>query len=219
MTCFKYPGPIKNFTPASYTSMINFKIAIIIYVIIYNGLLIIGQSYFLYKKTGVNPFKKMGEKDARGINEKTLIVGACLIPVIATVFAFFENIYFFFVPIEYLEITLLQNIGCVLGFGGLAMAFIGQQQMGNSWRTGIDENLKTKLVTHGLFKYSRNPIYLALMISLMGFFFMAPNAVSLCCLATAYPSVEIKIRFEEMHLEQVHGEEFNKYKKAVGRWF
>ncbi|MEO1259872.1 MAG: isoprenylcysteine carboxylmethyltransferase family protein [Bacteroidota bacterium] len=198
--------------------MINFKIALLIYVLIYNGLIIIGQSYFLYKKTGINPFNKMGRQDAQGFNEKVLIFGACLIPVIAIVFAFFEKIYFYFVPIEYLEISLIKHSGLTLAFGGLGTAFIGQLQMGNSWRTGIDKKTKTALITHGLFKYSRNPIYLALLISLLGFFLMAPNAVSLCCLVLAYPSVEIKIRFEEMHLEQMHGKAFYEYQKKVRRW-
>ena len=198
--------------------MINYKIAILIYIFIYNGLLIIGRSYLLYKKTGINPFKKMGKDDAAGVNEKVLIFGASLLPVIAIAFSFFENIYQYFVPINYLIYELPRNIGCVLAFGGLAVAFIAQLQMGNSWRTGIDKNIKTALVTTGLFRYSRNPIYLALLISLLGFFLMAPNALSLCCLVLAYPSIEIKIRFEEEHLAEEHPVAFNNYQEKVRRW-
>ena len=198
--------------------MTRYQIAAIAYILVYNGLLIIGRSYLLYKKTGINPFKKMGQKGAAGFNEKVLIFGASFIPVVAIVYAFFENIYPYFIPINYLDIPFLKNMGIVLSFGGLAFAFIGQLQMGNAWRTGIDEKIKTELITHGLFKYSRNPIYLGLLISILGFFLMAPNALSLCCLVLAYPSVEIKIRFEEEHMEKMHSVEFEKYKKKVRRW-
>ena len=198
--------------------MTKYKIAALAYIFIYNGLLIIGRSYLLYKKTGINPFRKMGKDDAAGFNEKVLIFGACLIPVIAIAFSFFENIYQYFVPIYFLENESFKIAGCVFAFGGLAVAFITQLQMGNSWRTGIDKNIKTELVTNGLFKYSRNPIYLALLISLLGFFLIAPNALSLCCLVLAYPSIEIKIRFEEEHLLKVHPEAFKKYLKKVRRW-
>ncbi len=196
-----------------------YKIAIIACIIIFNGWLIIGRSYLLYKNTGINPFNKMGKNDAIGFNEKVLIFGATLLPVIAVIFVFFENIYHYFVPIEYLENDLIKNIGCILAFIGLVVALIGQLQMGNSWRTGIDENIETVLVTNGLFNFSRNPIYLALLIFLLGFFLMAPNAVCLCSLVLAYPTVEIKIRFEEEHLEKMHPFDFPKYKKRVKRWF
>jgi protein-S-isoprenylcysteine O-methyltransferase Ste14 len=33
-------------------------------------------------------------------------------------------------------------------------------QMGDSWRIGIDQEQKTSLVRHGVFKLSRNPIFL-----------------------------------------------------------
>ena len=195
-----------------------YKIAIITCILVFNGWLIIGRSILLYKNTGINPFDKMGKDDAIGFNEKVLVFGASLLPVVAIMFVFFENIYRYFMPIEFLEINFLKNIGCVLAYGGLAVAMIGQLQMGNAWRTGIDKNIKTELVTTGLFRYSRNPIYLALLIFLLGFFLIAPNVISLCALVLAYPTVEMKIRFEEEHLEKMHREEFLKYRKRIRRW-
>lgn len=160
----------------------------------------------------------MGQKGAAGFNEKVLIFGVSFIPCVAIVYAFFENIYPYFMPIQYLDIPFLKDTGIALIIVGLAIALIAQLQMGNAWRTGIDENVKTELITHGLFKFSRNPIYLGLLISIIGFFLIAPNVISLCCLVLAYPSVEMKIRFEEEHMEKMHLGEFEKYKKDVGRW-
>ena len=55
---------------------------------------------------------------------------------------------------------------------------VAQYQMSNSWRIGIDENNKTELITKGLFSYSRNPIFLGMIISVAGIFFILPNALT-----------------------------------------
>jgi protein-S-isoprenylcysteine O-methyltransferase Ste14 len=51
---------------------------------------------------------------------------------------------------------------------------IAQYQMSNSWRIGIDEKNKTELVTKGIF-YSRNPIFLGMIISILGIFLILPT--------------------------------------------
>jgi protein-S-isoprenylcysteine O-methyltransferase Ste14 len=57
--------------------------------------------------------------------------------------------------------------------------------MGASWRIGIDSANATELVSKGLFSVSRNPIFLAIRLALLGFFLVAPNAATLAILAAA----------------------------------
>jgi len=90
--------------------------------------------------------------------------------------------------------------------------------MRESWRIQINITEDTKLVTHGLYKYSRNPIYLGLLISFLGFFMIAPNALSLCFLILMLSSIGIKIRLEEEHLIRKHPGDFMEYKNNVRRW-
>ena len=76
-----------------------------------------------------------------------------------------------------------------------------------------------KLVTNGLFKFSRNPIYLGFTISLIGVWI---------CLGTILPIIGILIfivvtnnyyiPYEEQIMEKVFGNEYKKYKSKVRRW-
>lgn len=195
-----------------------YSIAIAVYVVLYTGIALFLRSYILYRNTGINPFKRMGDDGVKGFNERVLMLGATCVPIIAVVYFLPEPAYSYLVPITHLEINWLKNLGVFLIIFGSAICIIAQFQMGDSWRIGINENEKTTLITAGFYRYSRNPIYLGLLISFFGFFFVAPNAMSLCCLALSYPSVEIKIRFEELYLLDKHGASFKKYMGDVRRW-
>jgi len=195
-----------------------YKIAIIGYVVLYTGIALSIRSYVLYRNTGINPFKKMGKTGVKGFNERVLMLGATLVPIISTIYLMGGNPYEYLVPIKYLDVEVLKQSGIVLMLIGSIIAIIAQFQMGNSWRIGIDESEKTELITNKLYRYSRNPIYLGLLISFFGFFLIAPNALSLCCLVLSYPSVEIKIRLEEQYLIDKHGNNFRAYMDKVNRW-
>ncbi len=195
-----------------------YKTAILAYVVLYTGIALGLRSIILYRNTGINPFKKMGKGGVQGINEKTMMIGASLVPVISTFYLISEDIYDILVPIKYLEISWLRNIGLSFMLIGSLLAIIAQFQMGNSWRMGINKSETTDLIKHRLFKYSRNPIYLGLLISFLGFFLTIPNAISLSCIVLAYPSFEIKVRLEEQYLLEKHGSNFTNYLKSVKRW-
>ncbi len=195
-----------------------YNIALISYVIFYTLIALGIRSFILYLNTGINPFKKMGKGGVQGINEKVLMVGAALVPIIAFTYVFFKNWYHYLVPIDYLEIDSIRLMGVFLMIMGSVVTIVAQFQMGNSWRIGINPTEKTTLIQTGLFRYSRNPIYFSLLISFLGFFLVVPNALSLCALGLSYPSVEIKIRLEEQYLIEKHGTEFIQYMEKVKRW-
>jgi len=64
---------------------------------------------------------------------------------------------------------------------------------------------------NGLFQYSRNPIYLGVLISNLGFFLMMPNALSFAFVIVSYFALEVKIRLEEKYLEENHSMEYAAY--------
>lgn len=193
------------------------KISIFLYISLYMGTALGLRPYILYKRTGINVFKQVGSKGVKGFIEKVLMFGTTLLPLIAIVILT-ERFYEYLVPIQYLEIPFLQYTGCIFMIFGVSAAIIAQFQMGDSWRIGFNETHKTELITKGFYGYSRNPIYVGLVISLLGFFLAAPNALSLCCLVLSYPSIQIKILMEEEYMLSKHGKDFEEYMKSVRRW-
>jgi len=113
-------------------------------------------------------------------------------------------------------VLVLFGLGLLLA--SLVWSFIAQAQMGNSWRIGIDAATKTQLVQHGVFRLSRNPIFLSMRVTLLGFFLILPNAVTFATLLLGDALMQIQVRLEEEYLRQTHGEEYQKYCQRTRRW-
>jgi protein-S-isoprenylcysteine O-methyltransferase Ste14 len=106
---------------------------------------------------------------------------------------------------------------CVLS-ASIFWVVIAQFQMGGSWRVGIDTEMKTALVVHGLFQFSRNPIFLGMIMQLGGLFLAQPDAITFTILVTGYILISIQIRGEEQHLMDMHGITYREYCSKVRRW-
>jgi protein-S-isoprenylcysteine O-methyltransferase Ste14 len=94
---------------------------------------------------------------------------------------------------------------------------IAQRQMGESFRIGIDD-AKTALVSRGLFRRVRNPIYSGLLGMLLGVTLVIPCAASVLLGAAAAIAIAIHTRLEERHLLALHGDAYRAYAAAVGRF-
>ncbi|UJH67654.1 methyltransferase family protein [Allomuricauda sp. SCSIO 65647] len=76
------------------------------------------------------------------------------------------------------------------------------------------------LVNKGVFKYSRNPIYLAMLILLLAFGIKLGNAFNtLLAAGFVYFMNHFQIKYEEEALLKKFGKEYQLYLKAVRRWF
>jgi protein-S-isoprenylcysteine O-methyltransferase Ste14 len=193
------------------------KIYLPIYILLYLVIAFVIPTYKTYKATGINPItfgKEDNAHDYIGFVMKILI-GLPFVTVLF--FSFGNNNYQYCSPILFLEINILKIIGLALIHISLLWIAIAQYQMSNSWRIGIDEKNKTALVTIGIFSISRNPIFLGMMISVLGIFLVLPNALSLFTAVSTYFIIQIQIRLEEVFLLREHGEEYLKYKKKVKR--
>jgi len=111
----------------------------------------------------------------------------------------------------------LSIAGAIVLVGGLGLLVAAQLQMGASWRIGIDENAKPGLIDGGLFRFCRNPIYLALLVIVAGYVAMLPTLLSLLMWVGAYLSVRLQIRAEEAYLRRSYGEAYQAYARRVGR--
>lgn len=108
--------------------------------------------------------------------------------------------------------------GGVVAMIGIVLMVRAQLDMGASWRIGVDERARPGLVTRGLYRFSRNPIYLALFVALAGFTLLMPTWLSLLALIGAIVGVGRQVRQEEAYLRRAYGAEFDRYAAQVGRF-
>ena len=108
--------------------------------------------------------------------------------------------------------------GACLMVAGIALLASGQLNMGASWRVGIKEGEAPGLVTGGLYRFCRHPIYLGLLTAVAGYTALLPTAVSLLLLATTYTRVRIQAAAEEAYLERTYGASYRDYARRVGRF-
>jgi protein-S-isoprenylcysteine O-methyltransferase Ste14 len=66
---------------------------------------------------------------------------------------------------EFFHSGALSWVGVLLCLVGLFLIFLSLVSFGKSFRVGIDQDHPDKLVTTGIFAFSRNPIYVALGLS------------------------------------------------------
>ena len=188
------------------------------YFAIYLGVCFIWRSYLVWKRTGKNPMVLGSSDSVFDYVGRWFKFAIVLIAIVVGAFVISKEAYAWLVPITYLEQEALVLIGIGLTIISLVWIAVAQAQMGASWRIGIDHKNKTGLVSVGLFRRSRNPIFLGMIWTIMGFFLILPNAVSLLALVLGYVLIQIQVRLEEEFLERAHGSAYLEYRRMVRRW-
>jgi len=122
------------------------------------------------------------------------------------------------VPLAPATAAVLRATGTVMVLGATALMLAAQLDLGASWRVGIDEGARPGLVTGGLYRYSRNPIYVAMLTALLGFALLLPSWISLGLLIGAGLGIRRHVRDEAAYLARTYGEEYRRYAARVGRF-
>ena len=122
------------------------------------------------------------------------------------------------VPLAPATAAVLRATGTVMVLGATALMLAAQLDLGASWRVGIDQGARPGLVTGGLYRYSRNPIYVAMLAALLGFALLLPSWISLGLLIGAGLGIRRHVRDEEAYLARAYGEEYRRYAARVGRF-
>ena len=195
------------------------EIYLFLFLLVYFFFVFFLRSYLLWKRTGVNPLTFNKTDDAHGYNGKVFTFISLLEFVVVFIYAFKSDWYQYLLPFWYLEHDYLKYIGWGLLVLSLILVWVAQSQMANSWRIGIDEKNKTELVTTGLFSFSRNPIFLGVMIANIGLLLIIPNAFTLLIVSLSTISINTQIRLEETFLKTSHGQAYEEYLGKVRRWF
>ena len=106
-------------------------------------------------------------------------------------------------------------LSCLMGLVILLWSLISFRR---SFRIGIDTDRPDELVVDGVFAFSRNPIYVAIAMVLIGEFLIFPNWVTLVYLVAAAALVHRQVLREEDYLRGNYGEAYEQYCRRVRRY-
>lgn len=106
---------------------------------------------------------------------------------------------------------------CIAGIGDIFF-LISVIYMKDSWRAGIPEKDKTKLVTDGIYKFSRNPAFVGFDFMYIGILLMFFNIGTLLFSLFSIVMLHLQILQEEKYMAKTFGEEYLEYKKKVFRY-
>jgi protein-S-isoprenylcysteine O-methyltransferase Ste14 len=194
------------------------KIALPLYLAAYVFFIFVLSSLQVKKRIKKSPYMFGKSESVHDYMSKVSAFTTMLLLINILSFSLAPDFYRLLNPFEYLELEALKYAGLVL----LAISFIwiltAQRQMQNSWRMGIDKGVKTELIDKGVFKRSRNPVFLGTFVTMLGFFLILPNAASLLVLGLTYFFIQVQARMEEEYLRGMHGDAYAAYCAKVRRW-
>jgi len=122
-------------------------------------------------------------------------------------------------PVAFLPFTPSLILGAVILLAGLGFAFYAIRTFRRHNTTTIPTRPATALVLDGPFRFTRNPMYLALGICYAGLALMMDSLLSLLLLIPVILTVNFYvIAKEEEYLTRKFGDEYRSYMAKVRRW-
>lgn len=109
-------------------------------------------------------------------------------------------------------------VGALLSAAGAATIVVAQIQMGLAWRVGVRDRDAPLFVTTGLFRLSRNPIFVGMILMAIGIALAAESPWAWGA-AVAFAIVcAVQVRVEEAHLGRAFGAAYVAFCRTTPRW-
>ena len=122
-------------------------------------------------------------------------------------------------PLTVLDHRAVQVGGLIVAVVGFVAISAAQAAMGTSWRIGVDVSERTTLVTSGIFRLVRNPVFTAMIVALAGITAMTPTWAQMFVLTAVTTGIELQVRaVEEPYLRTTHGDLYLRYAQRTGRF-
>jgi protein-S-isoprenylcysteine O-methyltransferase Ste14 len=119
---------------------------------------------------------------------------------------------------KFFQSGIVSWAGVLFCIAGLSFLFLSLVSFGKSFRVGIDQDRPDKLVTTGVFAYTRNPIYLAFALVLLGQFLLFSNWILLVYMIAAIWLFHRQVSREEEYLKKHYGQQYSEYCGRVRRY-
>ncbi len=123
-----------------------------------------------------------------------------------------------FGEIQLLNDAFAQTLGLALILLNLVVSAASLMDLKDSWRVGVLEDQKTDLVTTGIYRFTRNPYFLAYLLMFAAYTVSLQNSVLFGLSILGFSFIHKMILKEEKYLYSVHGAAYVQYKKKVPRY-
>ncbi len=102
--------------------------------------------------------------------------------------------------------------------GSLLLAWAALKDLGDSWRVGVLDEQNTELIERGVYRFSRNPFFVAYLMMFGGYGLILYSPVLLSLLLVCLAAVHAMILKEERYLSSTHGNVYEAYRQRVPRY-
>ena len=192
-----------------------------IYKVIMLSLLIF--FYFLYfakqlslKRHGINT-NRLG----KGIKPKrTRLIECCLLVVTYTTALVQFLSVFWSANMGKMEFSVpIRVIGILIVLCGVVFFLLAITTMRDNWRAGIDKTQKIKIVSEGIYRYSRNPAFVGFDLIYIGTVLTFPSILMSIFAVLTVVILHLQILEEEKYLSSEFGQDYLEYKNQTVRYF
>lgn len=113
----------------------------------------------------------------------------------------------------------IKTVGAVVDSIAVLLYAIALRHLGESWRLGIDRTTPGPLVTDGIYRWTRHPIYVAFDLLFVGTFLVLGRLIFLVLVLLWIPLLHSFMLREERFLTQLYDGAYRDYCRRVGRYF
>lgn len=107
--------------------------------------------------------------------------------------------------------------GAIMALGTL-IVIAAQVQMGAAWRVGVRQGDAPLFVTAGLFRFSRNPIFVGMIAMAAGAALAIPAWWTAAAALAFALACRVQVAIEEAHLARAFGPAYDDFRRRVPRW-
>jgi protein-S-isoprenylcysteine O-methyltransferase Ste14 len=112
----------------------------------------------------------------------------------------------------------IRVVGALVAIVALFATIECWKRMGRNWRMAVTPGEKTELVTTGLYRSIRHPIYALSILLVAATAVVLPTWPMIAIALTNATLVNLKARNEERHLLSMHGDAYAAYLAGTGRF-
>ena len=111
-----------------------------------------------------------------------------------------------------------EGLCLLLLLGNMGLGLASLWNLGESWRVGILDDQATELVKTGIYRFTRNPYFVAYILMFLAYTVLLQNLLLLALSLAGTCLIHAMILKEEAYLKTTHGQAYRDYQRRTPRY-